>query len=93
MARARKKMDHQKMVEAVAAGTKKYLRYDEAAELYSVGVNTIKKWAHDAGAVHKVSGIALVSVKKWMNLLNHLRRFRKCVSKWQRKGSHFLRKI
>ena len=43
MARARKKMDHQKMVEAVAAGTKKYLRYDEAAELYSVGVNTIKK--------------------------------------------------
>ena len=51
MARARKKMDHQKMVEAVAAGTKKYLRYDEAAELYSVGVNTIKKWAHDAGAV------------------------------------------
>ena len=79
MARARKKMDHQKMVEAVAAGTKKYLRYDEAAELYSVGVNTIKKWTHDAGAVHKVSGIALVSVKKWMNLLNHLRRFRKCV--------------
>ena len=64
MARARKKMDHQKMVEAVASGTKKYLRYDEAAELYSVGINTIKKWAHDAGAVHKVSGIALVSVKK-----------------------------
>lgn len=64
MARKRKKMDSEEMIRAVAEGSKKYLRYDEAALFYSVGENTIKKWAKDAGAVHKVSGIALVNIKK-----------------------------
>ena len=43
---------------------KKYLRMDEAKDMYSVGRHTIEKWARAAGAVRKMNGIVLFNREK-----------------------------
>lgn len=42
--------------EAVKKGNKKYVRYQEGAELYSVGLHTFEKLAKDARAIRKQGG-------------------------------------
>lgn len=41
---------------------KKFVRYEEGAELYSMGVNTFRQLAKEAGAVYKIKNIALVNL-------------------------------
>ena len=60
----RKTMNLEKLMQEVSSGTKRYVRFEEAAELYSVGRNTVRDWAKDAGAIRKVRGIALVNIQK-----------------------------
>ncbi|MBQ9301678.1 MAG: hypothetical protein IJ208_00905 [Butyrivibrio sp.] len=43
---------------------KKYVRLDEAAELYSVSEKTIEKWAADSKARLKVGGVVLYNTQK-----------------------------
>jgi len=40
--------------ESVESGRKVFVRYQEGAELYSVGLHTFQNWAKDAGAVYKI---------------------------------------
>lgn len=47
------------------AGKKKYVRYEEGAKLYSMGVNTFRELAKDAGALYKVKRIVLVNTEKF----------------------------
>lgn len=42
--------------------TKKYVRYAEGAEMYSMGIQSFMKLAKEAHAVYKVRGIALVKI-------------------------------
>ena len=42
---------------------KKYVRYKEGAELYSIGLHTFQQLAKEAGAVYKIRGIALVNTE------------------------------
>ena len=42
---------------------KKYVRYQEGAELYSMGVNTFREVARDAKATVKIKGIVLVNIE------------------------------
>lgn len=44
--KSRKRMEIQTMEELVGQGKKKYVRYAEGAELYSVGKHTFEKWAN-----------------------------------------------
>lgn len=60
----RKKMEIQTMEELIGQGKKKYVRYAEGAELYSVGKHTFEKWAKDANATRKVNGVVLVNTEK-----------------------------
>jgi hypothetical protein len=43
---------------------KKFVRYAEGAELYSMGIQSFMKIAKEAGAVYKIRGIALVKVEE-----------------------------
>ena len=42
---------------------KKYVRYQEGAELYSMGVNTFREVARDAKATVRIKGIVLVNIE------------------------------
>ncbi len=50
--------------ELVGSKKKKYVRYAEGAELYSVGLHTFENLAKDAGAIRRVKGIVLVNTEK-----------------------------
>lgn len=52
---------------------KKYVRYKEGAELYSVGLHTFQQLAKEAGAVYKVRGIALVNTEVFDDFLENFR--------------------
>lgn len=41
---------------------KKYARYKEGAEMYSMGINKFTQLAHEAGAVYKVDRLVLVNL-------------------------------
>ena len=43
---------------------KKFVRLEEGAEYYSVGKNTFRKWAKDAGAVYRINRITLYNLEK-----------------------------
>ena len=43
---------------------KKFVRYKDGAELYSLGIQTFMKIAKEAGAVRKIRGTVLVNIEK-----------------------------
>lgn len=43
---------------------KKFVRYAEGAELYSIGIQSFMRLAKEAGAVYKIGGIALVKMEE-----------------------------
>ena len=50
---------------------RKFLRYKEGAELYSMSPNMFKEIARDAGAVYKRGTMALVNKKKFDEYLKY----------------------
>lgn len=62
MPRARKEV--QNLEEMVKTKKKKYVRYAEGAELFSMGLHSFQALAKDAGAIRKVKGCVLVNVEK-----------------------------
>ena len=52
----------------VQTGRKKFVRYEEGAKLYSMGVHTFQELAKDAKAVYHVKRIVLIN--------------RQCVYRW-----------
>jgi hypothetical protein len=61
MARRKKIED---LAEIVKEGKKKYVRYAEGAELYSMGLHTFKSLAKEAKATRKVKGVVLCNTEK-----------------------------
>lgn len=43
---------------------KKFVRYDEACEIYGMGLTKLKEVARDAGAVFKLNKLVLISLEK-----------------------------
>ena len=66
----RKKLNDQgdKKAENVAnlvpKGKKKWVRYNEGAILYSMGINSFRQLAKEAKAVYRVNRIVLVNMEK-----------------------------
>ena len=56
--------DIEKIKRLVAGGSKRWVRYDEGAVLYSVGIHTFHKLARDAKACYKVGGVTLIDTLK-----------------------------
>jgi hypothetical protein len=61
MARRKKIED---LAEIVKEGKKKYVRYAEGAELYSMGLHTFESLAKEAKATRKVKGVVLCNTEK-----------------------------
>ena len=47
----------------ITGGKKKWVRYDEGAMLYSMGIHSFQKLAKDAKATYHVNRIALVNTE------------------------------
>lgn len=62
MPRARKEIEN--IEELVKSKKKKYVRYAEGAELFSMGLHSFQALAKDAGAIRKVKGCVLVNLEK-----------------------------
>ena len=62
MPRTRKEV--QNIEELVKSKKKKYVRYAEGAELFSMGLHSFQSLAKDAGALRKVKGCVLVNLEK-----------------------------
>ena len=65
-------------MEEIISGTiektyKKFVRYPEGAELYSMGIQSFMKLAKEAGAVYKIRNIALVNTELFENYLEAFR--------------------
>lgn len=52
---------------------KKFIRYPEGAELYSMGIQSFMKIAKEAKAVYKIRNIALVNMEILDNYLEAFR--------------------
>lgn len=60
MAYPRKKAEN---LDEVVGIKKKFVRYDEGAQLFSMGIHTFEKIAKDAGAVYRVNKLVLINVE------------------------------
>lgn len=61
MSRGRTRIEN---MDSLVARGKKYIRTDEAREMYSIGRHTLEKWAKDAGALRKINGTVLINMEK-----------------------------
>ena len=52
---------------------KKFVRYKEGAELYSIGLTKFQELAKEAGAVYKVDKIVLVNCERFEKFLETFR--------------------
>ena len=62
MSRARKEVEQ--LEEMVVSGRKKFVRYAEGAQLYSLGLHTFQEIAKEANAVYRVKRCILVKTDK-----------------------------
>lgn len=61
---AYKRKTTENTAELLKSGKKKWVRYDEGAELYSIGYHSFIRLAKEAGAVYHINRIVLVNVIK-----------------------------
>jgi len=64
MPKPRKEIQSETLEKLINSGQKKFVRYDEGAVLYSVGLHTFQQIAKDAGAVYRVKRVVLVNTEK-----------------------------
>ena len=62
MSRARREVEQ--LEEMVVSGRKKFVRYAEGAQLYSLGLHTFQEIAKEANAVYRVKRCILVNTDK-----------------------------
>ena len=56
--------DIEKIKHLVENGSKRWVRYDEGALLYSVGIHTFQRLAKDAKACYRVGGVTLIDTQQ-----------------------------
>ena len=59
-----KRKEPEKLDELVKHGRKKWVRYDEGADLYSMGIHSFMNLAKNAHATYHVNRIVLVNTDK-----------------------------
>ena len=60
---AHKRAEAPELEKMLQYGRKKFVRYDEGAKIYSMGLHTFQDLAKDAGAVYRIKGIVLVNTE------------------------------
>ena len=64
-----------KDVEQTKQYAKKFVRYKEGAEMYSLGLTKFQELAKEAKAVYKIDGIALVNCEIFEKFLESFREY------------------
>lgn len=64
-----------KDIEAAKQYSKKFVRYKEGAEKYSLGLTKFQELAKEAKAVYKIDGIALVNCEIFEKFLETFREY------------------
>lgn len=64
-----------KQVDETKRNNKKFVRYQEGAEKYSLGLSKFQQIAHEAGAVYKIDKVALVNCEIFEKYLETFREF------------------
>lgn len=74
MGKVRNKVETERTRELIKDGRKKFVRYDEGAVIYSVGLNTFRKIAQEAGAIYRLGGrTVLVNTEIIDDYLEHFK--------------------
>ena len=60
---AHKRSEVPELEKMLQYGRKKFVRYDEGAKIYSMGLHSLQNLAKDAGAVYKIKGVVLVNTQ------------------------------
>ena len=60
---AHKRSEVPELKKMLQYGRKKFVRYDEGAKIYSMGLHSFQNLARDAGAVYKIKGVVLVNTQ------------------------------
>ena len=60
---AHKRAEVPELEKMLQYGRKKFVRYDEGAKIYSMGLHTFQDLAKDAGDVYRIKGIVLVNTE------------------------------
>lgn len=71
MPKSRIEMKPEVLKDLVRSGQKKFVRYEEGAALYSVGLHTFQEMAKEAGAVYHIKRVVLVNTEKIDQYLEH----------------------
>lgn len=81
-----------KDVEKTKKIAKKFVRYQEGAELYSIGLTKFQELAKEAKAVYKIDKVALVNCEILKSIWRHfgLRREQKKIVEGRKIGIDFL---
>ena len=58
---ARKRSEVPEMEKMLQYGRKKFVRYDEGAQIYSMGLHTFQDLAKEAGAIYRIKRVVLVN--------------------------------
>ena len=61
--RIMKRTEVPELEKMIQYGRKKFVRYDEGAKMYSMGLHTFQELAKDAGAIYRVKRIVLVNTE------------------------------
>ena len=64
----------------VKSGKKRFVRYQEGAELYSMGLHTFEQLAKEAGAIYKIRRVVLVNLDIFDEYLDTFRMLEFCTS-------------
>lgn len=56
----------------VKSGKKKFVRYQEGAELYSMGLHTFEELAREAGAIYKIRRVCPCESGNLRGILGHI---------------------
>ena len=70
---AYKRTEIPELEKAMAGGRKKFVRYEEGARLYSMGLHSFEALAKEAGAVYHIKRVALVNTDRVDEYLENFR--------------------
>ena len=73
MPKPRKEIDKERMEKLMVGHRKTFVRYNEGAAIYSMGINTFKELAKEAGAIYRIKGIVLVNTERIDQYLENFR--------------------
>ena len=60
---AKKRAEIPELEKMIQFGKKKFVRYEEGAKMYSMGLHTFQELAKEANAVYRIKRIALVNTE------------------------------